>query len=569
MKNKITLINLFILSIFFCHLSYAQNYSFEWAKQIGGTAEDYGKAITVDNKGYVYTTGHFEGTVDFDPGLGTIFLNANLRDAFIQKLDKEGNLIWVKQVGGAYNDSGISIAVDDSGYVYTTGTFSGTVDFDSGPGVNNLTAIGDYDIYIQKLDNNGNLVWVKQIGSINHERCIDIGIDKLGNIYATGRFIGTVDFDPNIGTFNLTSIGNFDTFITKLSNNGNLIWVKQIIGTLDNQSTALELDNDGDVYITGKFQGTADFDPSEDTVNYVSNGGSDIFILKLQTNGNFAWVKHMGAEAEDIGHSITLDTFGNIYTTGQFQETVNFNPQGNLTNLTSLGSSDIYIQKLDNNGNFLWVKQIGGEYFEMSNSIVSDLSGNIYTTGRFQGTIDFDPGTNSSNLTSAGYDDIYVLKLDSNGAYKWATQTGGEFYDEGNSIAIDSNNYIYITGEFTSSVDFNPGLDEFILTPSGASDIFIQKLYNSKEPISTIELGYNTKTIVYPNPTSEVLNVLFNHPTEKIEVILTDVYGKLIYNISLENVTNATINLNDHASGVYLLVIKTNKNREQITVVKM
>src|SRR5690606_9459529 len=134
----------------------------------------------------------------------------------------------------------------------------------------------------------------------------------------------------------------------------------------------------------------------------------DIFISKLDTNGNFLWAKSMGGVSGDYGSSITTDSSGHIYTTGAFTGTADFDPGVDEFELTSTGGTDIFISKLDTNGNFLWAKSMGGASADNGNSITVDSAGYIYTTGDFQGTADFDPGSGTSNLVSAGGTDIFI-----------------------------------------------------------------------------------------------------------------------------------------------------------------
>ncbi|MBT6372369.1 MAG: hypothetical protein HOJ86_06840, partial [Acidimicrobiaceae bacterium] len=130
----------------------------------GGTNADYGYSVAVDSSGNVYTTGYFNGTVDFDPGAGTANLTSNgYKDVFVSKLDSSGNYVWAKNFGGTGNDMGYSVAVDSSGNVYTTGYFTGTVDFDPGAGTTNLVPNGSSDAFVSKLDSSGDLVWAKNL----------------------------------------------------------------------------------------------------------------------------------------------------------------------------------------------------------------------------------------------------------------------------------------------------------------------------------------------------------------------------------------------------------------------
>jgi hypothetical protein len=239
MKTKTIFLTL--LTGVFLNLN-AQNLTFEWANKMGGTSEDVGLSIVTDANGNVYSTGYFGGTADFDPSLGVMNLNSKGdRDIFIQKLDEDGNLLWVKEIGGIGRDVGFSIDVDVNGSIYITGYFQGVVDFDPDSGITNLTANGGIDIFIQKLNKNGKLLWVKQMSGTGIDVGLSINIDLNGNIYSTGYFQSVVDFDPNSGITNLTSNGDNDIFINKLDSNGNLLWAKQIFKTKPNHEVDAEL----------------------------------------------------------------------------------------------------------------------------------------------------------------------------------------------------------------------------------------------------------------------------------------------------------------------------------------
>jgi len=409
MKKFYVAVLLLILSQF----ASAQNPSFEWAKQMGGTSSScYGYSITTDAGRNVYTIGNFSGTVDFDPGAGTVnLISIGVIDIYIQKLDTAGNLLWAKQIGGTSSDEGYSITIDADGNVYTTGCFKDTIDIDPGVGTSYLTSVGFQDIFIQKLDSAGNFLWAKQIGGTSNDMGFSIITDAGGNVYTTGCFKGTVDFDPGTGTANLTSVGHCDIFIQKLDSVGNFLWAKQMGGTSIDYGCSIATDAGGNVYTTGCFWLTVDFDPGVGITNLTSAGLDDIFIQKLDSAGNLLWVIQMGETSYDQGRSITTDDDGNIFTTGYFNGTVDFDPGAGTVNLTSAGGRDIFIQKLDSVGSFLWAKQMGCTSHDEGHSITTDAGGNVYTTGYFQGTADFDPGTGTTNLISAGSSDIFIQKL--------------------------------------------------------------------------------------------------------------------------------------------------------------
>ena len=172
----------------------------------------------------------------------------------------DGDLVWTRRLGGASGDNGRGVAVDGSGNVYTTGIFLGTSDFDPGAGTFNLTAAGESDVFVSKLDSSGSLVWVRQLGGTGTDVGSHVAVDGSGNVYTAGHFSGMADFDPGVGTFDLTAAGGTDVFVSKLNSTGNLVWARQLGGTSNDQGFGVAVDGSGNVYTTGSF-GTADFDP--------------------------------------------------------------------------------------------------------------------------------------------------------------------------------------------------------------------------------------------------------------------------------------------------------------------
>ncbi|MNJ90972.1 Beta-propeller repeat protein [compost metagenome] len=399
-------------------------------------------------------------------------------------------LDWAVNIGGTNFDTGMSTATDGTGNVYTTGQFMGTVDFDPGTGTSYLSSAGGTDIFVSKTDVDGNFLWAKRIGGTSYEYGRSVSIDALGNAYVTGYFEGTVDFNPGAGIFNLVSAGATDIFMLKLDPSGNFVWAKRIGGAISELSFAIAADASGNTYITGTFNGTIDFDPGAGTSNLTAVSQSDVFITKLDANGNFVWAKNIGGTASDIGYAICTDASGNVYTTGEYAYTVDFDPGAGIHNLTSVANNfDVFILKLDANGNFVWAKSMGGGINDTGRSIAVDGSGNVYTTGNFQETGDFDPGIGVSNLTAVGLTDIFVSKLDANGNFVWVKSMGGTLDDSGYSLALDNNGNVYTTGSYMSAVDFNPGAGIYNLTSSGSADIFISKLDSGGNFIWTKSMG--------------------------------------------------------------------------------
>jgi hypothetical protein len=546
--------------------AFAQTPDWLWAKSINGTtsAADVGKtAITLDKSGNIYTTGRFSGTVDFDPGVGTYNLTSVSADGsgFILKSDAAGNFIWAKRMGGTPPDEGAtSITIDAQGNVYTIGYFTGTVDFDPGTGVFNLSSSAQGDAFISKLDKDGNFVWAKSMSGDFGSRVYSIALDSSGNVYTTGIFIGTVDFNPGTETFNFTASGDGDMFISKLDSLGNFVWAKDFASLNVTLSNAISIDVSGNVYTTGIFLGTVDFDPGTGVYNLTSNQSA--FISKLDASGNFVWVKQIGGFSGGLtGAALALDVSGNIYTTGGFTKTVDFDPGSEIFNLTPVaGSQNIFVSKYTSSGNFVWAKAMGGIGGDIGKSIALDNDGNIYTTGDFQGTADFDPGEGVFNLiTSIAYGVAYISKLDNMGNFIWANSiagvTGGTQYSSVSCsyIAIDAAaNNAYVTGNFsTPAVSF--GTIKLTKT-AGYSGGFIAKLGDKTTGIERV-VKSDDGISVYPNPTTGKFTISCNSTINSVEIY--NLPGLRIYSeIKPTKQTSCEIDLSGQPRGIYQVRIK-------------
>lgn len=542
---------------------WASGQNFEWAKAMGGSSNEVGNSVAVDALGNVYTTGYFQGTVDFDPGTAIVALsststNVSDPDIFISKLDPNGNFVWAKALGGIMNDQGISIAVDASGNVYTIGVFQGTVDFDPGAGTSNLTAAGNFDVFISKLDTDGDFLWAGSIGgTASRALCGSITLDMVGNLYFTGSFSNIVDFNPNLGVFNATAVGTEDIFVCKLDTDGDFLWVKTMGGLYNGAGNSLTTDAAGNVYSTGYFKETVDFDPGVGVFNLsASSTFGDAFILKLDASGNFIWAKAMAGWGS--GRSIAVDSEGNVYATGLFLDAVDFDPGLGVFNLMAVGTfADVFISKLDVNGNFVWARAIGGVAADIGSSLTLDGVGNVYITGRFLGTVDFDPGGGVFSITSFGLSDIFVLKLAVNGNFIWATTMGGTNEDESSALTIDAMSNVYITGFFEGLADFDPSPNTFNLTALGFVDIFILKLSPTSTSISNDLAPFPLS--IYPNPSTGRF-VIEGEP-QSLGVLHISVYNSLGQELiparELTPAANWTeeIDLSTQLSGIYHLRI--------------
>ncbi|MFM5983559.1 MAG: SBBP repeat-containing protein [Sphaerospermopsis kisseleviana] len=309
------------------------------------------------------------------------------------------------------------------------------------------------------MSNINNVLWAQQFGGTAFDAGWGITADASGNTYVMGDFSDTVTF----GNTTLTSTGGNDSFIAKLDKSGNVLWAQKLGGSSYNTSSGITVDNLGNTYATGFF-----FDPATfGNITLTSTGLGDAFITKLDSSGNFLWAQKFGGASYDIAMGISVDSSGNSYVTGSFSDTATF---GDIA-LTSAGSDDAFITKLDSSGKFLWAQKFGGTSYDYGEGIASDGAGNSYITGYFSDTATFGDIT----LTSAGGSDGFITKLDSSGKFLWAKKLGGTSYDSAHGITVDSSGNTYITGSFNGIATFG----NITLTSTGNDNAFITKLDSS------------------------------------------------------------------------------------------
>jgi cytoskeletal protein CcmA (bactofilin family) len=562
-KNLLLFKFIILLTIkYFC--VHAQSY--QWTKTFGGGSTDYSKSITIAApSGNIYVTGTFVSSVDFDPGVGTDSYTSNgSSDIFVQKLNANGDQVWTKTFGGTNLDNVTSIATDINENIYVTGYFNGTIDFD--PGLDtDIRTTGGYDaLYVQALDVSGNYKWTNTIvvsTTLSHGH--SIATDDSGYIYVTGYFQGTVDFDPGIGIDNHTSAAQ-DVFIQKLDTAGNFVWATTFGGTGGDiaQANCININVNGSIYLIGIFDGTVDFNPGINIDNHTSFD-RDIFILKLNEDGAYIWAKTFGSTSHDFGNFISTDISGNVYSTGYFQGTVDFNPGSGIDNHTS-SSYDVFVQKLDSNGNFLWANTFPGR----GNGICTDVNNNVYVTGYFSGTVDFDPSSGTNIQTAYNGDDVFVENMDSSGNFVWAKTFGGLMSDHGNAITADDLGNIYLTGEFYSAVDFDPSSGTDNHTANGMYDVYVWK-YAANSIVSSITENANHNFVsIYPNPTDGKLVIDLVYEQKQIIVTIQDIIGNIILIAEYDQSKMLDVSIVNLPAGIYFLNIRTGKEQEAVKIIR-
>jgi len=388
----------------------------------------------------------------------------------LQCVSQNLTLDWVASLGSTTGDQAKAVSIDDNGNVYYTGSFTGTVDFDPDTGVYNLSGPNN-SLFLCKLDRLGEFEWAFATGREGTGN--DVLVDDQSNVYIAGHFKGSHDFDPSPNVAQLQAGSLISGFIAKYDNFGNYIWAKMIGNQFNtNEITSITIDNSHNLYLSGRFFGNTDFDPDTSSYLMQSAGGSDAFILKLDSNGVFQWSSQIGGDRRDEGNNLVC--VGNfIYAIGAFEDSAQTIHTSGSFNLTSNGDLDSYVSKFDSNGSLIWLKTFGGLHSDFPRAIAADKNGDLVLNGTFRGPVDFDPGPAVYNLDS-GY--VFTLKLDTAGNFVWANRIQ-TFFAATNTfgIAVDSANNIYNVGGFNGVADFDPGIGVANLQ-SSQGNLFLQKL---------------------------------------------------------------------------------------------
>ena len=452
-------------------------HTLNWAYSIGAAGSTTATDMVLDDDGNVFLTGKFQNSVYFDPGADMhILTSAGEDDIFISKTSPSGVVLWAKRIGGHGTDHANSIAMDHEGNVIVTGSFHETADFDPGPNVFPLSAGVDGDAYITKLDANGEFIWAIQITGDAFNEIRSVKTDASNNIFVTGLFEETADFDPTDGVSVLTSNGLEDIFLAKYTPEGQLIWVHGFGGPGSDAGRGVTVTLTGNVWVAGHFSESVDFNPKPDEATLTAHGLEDIFIATYTGQGDHIRSLRIGGSEDDEVNGIHMDAPGNILLTGMFRGNVDFNPSTFTTFLASEGEDDGYVVKLSPSGTFVWARNFGGVDNDKGIDISADNYGNILVSGYFRGYADFYYGNVTSYAQATAEEDVFVLTLNSNGDFGKMDQISGMGSDAGHTIAQYETTRYYIAGSFTQEIDADPSGDVLSLHSNGDDDFFLASI---------------------------------------------------------------------------------------------
>ena len=437
--------------------------TYQWAH--GFTSNFYGDAnkIKSDGSGNYYIAGNFSsGPIDFDPSASSFTLTGSTSNAngFVAKYNASGtfSLALMFSATTASGSCFINdIAIDAAQNIYATGYYTGSVDFDPTATTTISTSSGAKNVFIAKLNANGTLAWVQSIGGAGDDVGYSIALDAGGNLLTGGTFNGSnIDFNAGAGTNSLTSTAA-DGYLLKLNaNTGAYVNVIKIGDVGSDNVKHIKTDASNNVYIGGGFSSTAAFSG----ISYA--GGVDAYVAKYNSSLALSWAKGVGSINNEAFGEVELDASGNVYFCGNFSGSSDFDPSVSVLTFTTSSATDYdgYILKLDNTGNLIWARQLGATGNCMPQSVNVDAVGNVYTSGYFFGSIDFDPSSVQAYYTSKGSSDIFIHKLNSTGNYIQTQVIGNAGEEDCRSISVNPTTNAYaITGSLGSGSTSNVTTD--------------------------------------------------------------------------------------------------------------
>lgn len=566
------------LYLYCCQLAFGQVPSKIYANTLQSTHDQgvWARAIITDAIGNTYATGLYHGTCDFDPSAGenklvyqggTIDDTDGESDVYLAKYDPSGTLLWARNLieptfGGMNEERPTAITIDQSNNLYlsgftntrgffiskwdengneiwsryfddtaannvltfgikpiidgivVSGLFIATVDFDPAPTTTSALTATSSDGFLLALNSDGTFRWVKQIETNGGVIISGLDTNAAGEIFTSGIFLGTVDFDPKaseqslLTSLSTTGAAISSGFAAKYSAEGNFIWTKHFRGTsaTDFFMTLIRKDADDNLVISGSYKGSVRF---SSTTTVTSNENYNAFLSKIDANGNLIWAKRIvstdGFLESAFCANMTLDPCGNIYVSGEFTGTCDFDPSATVKELQSVTNTRaVYVAKYSTDGNHSWafdIKGLGGPDFVEFNGylpLTIDNNQNLLIAGSYRGTMDFDPSpAETYNLTS-------------------------------------------------SNIPF-----------SNIAGVFIAKYNNPNGCVLAVNDFHKEPYLIYPNPASDFVNIAFETVQKELSIELIDRQGRMILQQKNQSGNQFTVDTSALPKGIYLIKIST------------
>jgi len=499
-------------------------------------------AVMLD--GSVVVVGGFSETMDLDPGPGTSIISVppSTTGGFMARYDATGALLWGAAVTSTDLVSASEVAVDENGHIHVVGRFGGTMDADPGPGVSDLTSIDDWDVYWLRLDANGNLLWVGQIGGVGRQFPYQLETDGNGSVYLSGQNFDTMDADPGTGISSLSS----GTWIGRYDLTGAIVWVHRL--------PALELyfgvdANSGRVIVGGGAEvitpGTYDFDPGPGTLDPLEGGlvAADVMaFLAFEANGDLAAHHFVRGNDTDFGYwdnrprRLATDANGDVYACGVFISDFSDYPGNSVTLDASSTFTDGFLLKFSADLELIWEKRFGAAIsHDGCTDVIVDDQGRVWVGGSYgDGSELNSEGPSIIVSSTAGTTDSFIAAFALDGTYLWHGAYGGDhpLADGAPHLGYHAEQLCF--GSFfrsTGDLDVTGGVATY--TSAGFNDAFLSCIDVTGLPTAVGVVEPMVKLpLVYPNPATDRTTIQWPSMLLVTQIKVFDTTGQIIHDHS-------------------------------------
>ncbi|MGH1339606.1 MAG: T9SS type A sorting domain-containing protein [Aureispira sp.] len=526
--------------LLFNHSLSAQALQTSWISTIGGSQFEENNSLAQAPCGDIYTVGFFQE--QFGP-LSTF--GQDREDGFITKYNDQGVLQWVQQLRGTSTDRINGIAITDDNSIYIVGEFRNKLYYNT----DSLVSKGRLDIFVAKLDSTGQFLWAFNAGSTQDDSAHDIDVLSNGNLVLTGYF----QIELSWGMDTLQTNTSRDVFVGCVQPDGSPLWASVMSGPAVDESNSIATDSSNCLYIMGSFR---DFlYPNGAIVR--SEGGVDAFLAKYDSTGQLLWAEVMGGPAGDQGRYVTVDADQNVIAGGWISSYLSI--PSTLTFIVGDREEDAFAVKYDPAGNLIWAKIIGGTFDERIYAIETDENSDIY----FMGTLDSLLVINGDSLRNRHLNrptDIFIIKYDSTGNYKWGQTLGHYYNDFCYDLIVPNSQALYIAGSYQDTSIF---VNDTLISAFGY-DIFVAKFSMD----TSLHIPLLSPTVpslpasLFPNPSSDqsVLTVELEQASA-LHIVICDALGRIVHQQKTAFLGHGEhqilLSKQDWASGTYFVTVQS------------
>ncbi len=524
--------------------------AWDWAVSGTGPANELAMDIVVDEEGNTYIVGYFDDMASFGT---TTLLSSGGDDIFIAKLSSSKEWLWAKRAGGSGNDTGQSIAIDSEGNILVTGFYNDTADFGD---LELSNESGANNFFLTKLDSDGNFIWAVSTTTTNSVEGRGVSVDSSNNAYVSGYYFGVAEF----GDIELQESQTWDAFVAKINPDGEWLWAKRAGGTDWDYSESITVDGDGNAYIIGFFQDYISFGE----ITLYTTGVVDLFVAKIDTEGNWVWANSANASF-GVNFDIAVDSIGNCFVTGSYNGTAEF---GDHSIEGTHAQWTLFAAKLDDEGNWLWAKRAHGS-LGMGYAATVDSDGNCIISGIFQLAVYFgnnvleSNGNNDIFVAKIDSDGNWLWALGA-GGYGWEQSFGVTLDSTGNIFVTGSYQDIAYFGDdsiqstddydlFVAKIDTSP-LSITVSDPINKAHLY-QNYPNPFNPETSIQFNINHDTFV----SLEIYNT-------KGQLVKTLHKGQLQSGLHTMSWNGTDSRGNNVSSGIYLYRLITDQYQSSKTM---